>query len=232
MASLGTTYSMPRLYSFPIWSTRVFVRDSLKVRVGSWQHRSIEGCWDITQREKGPHMVKSDFCSQSMWNFLWNHHELHIFRRFTGRGAFFVSDWSSFHSQGLGLSGGLPGFGGSNWCESGPWRAGSPVARAKLSGTFGWLNWQYRKLPGLSRWIFFLVFQMQSFGHLDISWHFHIYSLSSMGIFWRSTSFSQSPQPRQQARSRRRYGLESYNCRLARSSNEAVAGWEKHRWIL
>ncbi|CAL1163525.1 unnamed protein product [Cladocopium goreaui] len=27
---MGTTYSMPRLYSFPIWSTRVFVRDSLK----------------------------------------------------------------------------------------------------------------------------------------------------------------------------------------------------------
>ncbi|CAK9024303.1 unnamed protein product, partial [Durusdinium trenchii] len=27
---MGTTYSMPRLYSFPIWSTRVFVKDSLK----------------------------------------------------------------------------------------------------------------------------------------------------------------------------------------------------------
>lgn len=27
---MGTSYSMPRLYSFPIWSTRVFVRDSLK----------------------------------------------------------------------------------------------------------------------------------------------------------------------------------------------------------
>lgn len=30
---MGTTYSMPRLYSFPIWSTRVFVRDSLKAVV-------------------------------------------------------------------------------------------------------------------------------------------------------------------------------------------------------
>lgn len=42
-------------------------------------------------------------------------------------GAFFISDWGSCR-LGLGLSGGLPRFGGSNRCESGPWRAGSREA--------------------------------------------------------------------------------------------------------
>eukprot|EP00434_Breviolum_minutum_P030988 symbB.v1.2.027406.t1/scaffold2802.1/size122644/2 len=38
---MGTTYSMPRLYSFPIWSTRVFVRDSLKAAQVCWRSQSV-----------------------------------------------------------------------------------------------------------------------------------------------------------------------------------------------
>ena len=207
LASLGTTYSMPRLYSFPIWSTRVFVRDSLKVW-GLGIARFMEGCWDIG-RVHDTLMVKSDFCSLSKWKLSWNHHQLHILTSFITIIYYYsVQELSSFL---IGAAAAWP------WGSQAVFPDLADQIDAKVDpGELG--AEKLMEYDGIMWALGHFKPIMISFPWLPNLWfvnHGEFLETNFSKKSWLSWTFQTTVWCR-------RYGLESYHCRLVRSSIEAA----------